>query len=72
MRVSKQKPIQTLLLGGMLLTMIVSLLIRGGEGLRFGLTLLWLLPPVLLLLRRRERAKSGVAGVKNSSEGDDP
>ena len=53
MRVSQQKAMQTMVLSGMLLTMIVSLLIRGGEGLRFGLTLLWLLPPILLLLRRR-------------------
>ena len=72
MRVSQQKAIQTMLLGGMLLTMIVSLLIRGGEGLRFGLTLLWLLPPVLLLLRRRERAKSGVSGIPSTGDGSVP
>ena len=63
MRVSQQKPIQTLLLGGMLLTMLLSLSARNGEGLRGGLVLLWLLPPVLLLLRRRERVKSGVSGL---------
>ena len=61
-----------MLLGGMLLTMIVSLLIRGGEGLRFGLTLLWLLPPVLLLLRRRERVKSGVSGIPSTGDGSVP
>ena len=40
MRVSKQKPIQTLLLGGMLLTLLLSLSARSGEGLRGGLVLL--------------------------------
>ena len=72
MRVSKQKPIQTLLLGGMLLTMLLSLSARNGEGLRGGLVLLWLLPPVFLLLGRRQREKSFVSGVKNSSEGTIP
>ena len=72
MRVSQQKAMQTMLLGGMLLTMIVSLLSRGGEGLRLGLTLLWLLPPVLLLLRRRERAKSGVSGIPSTGDGSVP
>ena len=69
MRVSQQKAMQTMVLSGMLLTMIVSLLIRGGEGLRFGLTLLWLLPPVLLLLRRRERVTSGVSGIPSTGDG---
>ncbi len=72
MRVSQQKAMQTMVLSGMLLTMIVSLLIRGGEGLRFGLTLLWLLPPILLLLRRRERAKSGVSGIPSTGDGSVP
>ena len=72
MRVSQQKAMQTMVLSGMLLTMIVSLLIRGGEGLRFGLTLLWLLPPVLLLLRRRERVKSGVSGIPSTGDGSVP
>ena len=72
MRVSKQKPIQALLLGGMLLAMLLSLSARNGEGLRGGLVLLWLLPPVFLLLGRRQREKSFVSGVKNSSEGTIP
>ena len=72
MRVSKHKPIQALLLGGMLLTMLLSLSARNGEGLRGGLVLLWLLPPVFLLLGRRQREKSFVSGVKNSSEGTIP
>ena len=72
MRVSKQKPMQTLLLSGMLLTMILPLLVRGGEGLRGGLMLLWMLPPTFLLLGRRQREKSFVSGVKSSSEGTIP